>query len=1030
MSVEGYLRSILEGDVRYGYLDRSHHAARQFHPEIVVNSDAGSMLRVLREELARSSSFSFSVAFVTPRAIALLKQEFVDFRGQGQIVTSDYLGFNSPEAFAELRNLEKLGIRSRLHTSTAYHPKAYVFESPDRVTAILGSSNLTEAALVSNHEWNIRVTAAAGSDLAGQLKDLVAQQDRDSVAITDDWLDRYAAAYRARSAVVAAPDRIPVEFDTTAAVEAEQPDPLLTQHEELVGVVDPLVDNDRIDLGSWPDTPVVSGQSTSVKSEDSESGPSASKNSGLQIVPNSMQEEALSKIAAMRDLGAERALVISATGTGKTILSALDVRAVNPRRMLFVVHREQILDKAISEFKKVLDAPDSDYGKLVGGTRQGNRRFVFATVQTLSQPDTLSSFDPRDFDYVLVDEVHRAGAKTYTQVLNYLKPEFLLGMTATPERTDGFNVFELFDFNVPYEIRLSRALEEEMLSPFHYYGITDATFDDHRTASVDTGLSDLVSQVRVDHIVDSLETYAQAGVAPRGLIFCSRVTEAVALSEELNQTVFRGRRLRTRALSGMNSIEERERAVRDLEHGALDYLLTVDVFNEGVDIPSVNQVVMLRQTQSAIVFVQQLGRGLRKHPGKEYVVVIDFIGNYANNYLIPVALFGDESLNKESLRKNLLAAEETGVIAGLSSVRFDKISQARVLRSIGETKLDSAQHLKAAFELLRNRLGKPPALADFYRFESADPVLVATKYGNYVRLVEKFAKQDLGLSETEHLALDVVSQEALAAKRVHELVVLSKLVQRPQWTVPELFIVIAQDGWALNAEDIDSALAAFTLTFHTEQEVGRYKRPVAIRNGDTVGLSAEVFDGYRRSTVFRGAVDDLIGTGLDLIQHRYGEAKPFVPGMQYSRKDACRLLGWRKNVSSTIYGYKVDKPTKTCPIFVTYHKADHVTASTAYEDELLDRRTMLWYTRSRRTLASDEVRAIVDGDVDVHVFAKKDDAEGTDFFYLGQATAHDAEQASMNDDKGKTIPVVRMNLIFDEPIDTAVYDYFHPTVMI
>lgn len=976
MSLESRWRELFEDDLRYGYLDRERAAPRQHHPEIVVNSGAGSMLRVLREELARCMSFSFSVAFVTPRAIALLKQEFVDFEGDGRIITSDYLGFNSPEAFAELRNLEKLGIRSRLHTSTAYHPKAYVFQSPDRITAVLGSSNMTEAALVSNHEWNIRVTAATASDLASQLTELVAQQESDSIAISDDWLDRYGEAYRARSTAEPAPVRIP------------------TVIEEAAGLYE------------------------AVTAET------------IKIVPNSMQDVALSKISTMRALGAERALVISATGTGKTILSALDVRAVNPRRMLFVVHREQILDKAITEFKRVLGAPDGDYGKLSGGTRQGDRRYVFATIQTLSQSETLEGFDPRDFDYVLVDEVHRAGANTYAKVLDYLKPKFLLGMTATPERSDGFNVFELFDFNVPYEIRLNRALEEGMLSPFHYYGVTDATFDDNRTASVDSGLSDLVSQVRVEHIIDALETYGQAGVAPRGLIFCSRVDEAVGLAHELNRMELRGQPLRTRALSGMNSIAEREQAVRDLENGALDYILTVDVFNEGVDIPSVNQVVMLRQTESAIVFVQQLGRGLRKHPEKEYVVVIDFIGNYAKNYLIPVALFGDESLNKESLRKNLLAAEETGVIAGLSSVRFDKIAQARVLKSIGETKLDSAQQLKAAFEMLRHRLGEPPALADFYRFESADPVLVATKYNNYVRLVEKFTKQDLGLSEVEHSALDLVSHEALAAKRPNELVVLSKLLQREYWNVSELVASIIQDGWALTVKDVESALAVLSLDFHTEQEIGRYKYPVVDRVDQSISLTSAARTSYEKSARFRTEVDDLISTGLDLIQHRYGDAQPFVPGMQYSRKDACRLLGWSKNVSSTIYGYKVDKPTKTCPIFVTYHKADHVTASTAYEDELLDRRTMLWYTRSRRTLASDEVRAIINGDVEVHVFAKKDDAEGTDFFYLGHATAHKAEQASMKDDAGKEIPVVRMNLVFEQAIDTAVFDYFHPTVMV
>ena len=243
-------------------------------------------------------------------------------------------------------------------------------------------------------------------------------------------------------------------------------------------------------------------------------------------------------------------------------------------------------------------------------------------------------------------------------------------MTATPERMDGFNVFELFYFNVPYEIRLNHALEEDMLCPFHYYGVADVTLATGETLTDDPDLKVLISEDRVDHLIRAIEVYGQASVPPRGLIFCSRKDEARALSATLNTRTLRGTRLRTVALTGEDSIPDREAAVARLERGDLDYVLTVDVFNEGVDIPTVNQVIMLRQTQSAVVFVQQLGRGLRKASGKEYVVVLDFIGNYTNNFLIPIALFGDESLNKESLKQRMIAAEESGVLPGLASVRL------------------------------------------------------------------------------------------------------------------------------------------------------------------------------------------------------------------------------------------------------------------------------------------------------------------------------------------------------------------------
>ncbi len=953
----------LDLDVQFGYLNPEVLAPKRHNPKVVLNTDGTSVLRTLRDELGQCHDFLFSVAFVTPGAIALIKQELVEFQGTGRIVTSDYLAFNSPAAFEELLNLRQLGIDVRIHPAKAFHPKGYIFTRSDSVTAMMGSSNLTKNALVKNHEWNLKVTAALGSDLGSQLAELSAGQLGDSVALTEEWVQAYAASY------------------TPPELRPRQP---------------------------------------SVPAQES---------LPAEIVPNAMQDVALEAIAGVRVAGHDKAIVISATGTGKTILSALDVRAVDPVRLLFVVHREQILDRMISEYQRVLGGPDRDYGKLTGSTKQGDRRYVFATVQTLSQPDVLASFAADAFDYVIIDEAHRAASPTHRRVMDHFTPEFMLGMTATPERTDGFNVFELFDYNVPYEIRLSHALEEEMLSPFHYYGVADLTFEDGRTTTDETELQVLISPERVDHLLKALEIYGQAGVAPRGLIFCSGRDEARSLSTALNARTLRGRPLRTVALTGQDSVEHREAQVRALERGDLDYILTVDVFNEGVDIPTVNQVVMLRQTQSAIVFVQQLGRGLRKAEGKDYLVVIDFIGNYASNFLIPIALFGDESLNKESLRQNLIAAEESGILPGLSSVRFDRVAQERVLRAITDTKLDSMQNIKKSIDVLRNRLGHVPALTDFLRFESVDPVLVATKDKSYPALLERlYRTTDSGLTATERRALELLSHEVLTAKRPHEHAVVRALLQTPRQTIAELSARLSGAGLLVTDRQLLSAVDTLTLAQHAEADIKRYGGGIASLQQAEVVLHPGVVTAYQSGGAFATAVDDLLETAAALVSTRYDLDRPFTPGRQYSRKESTRLLTLPRKWTSTLYGYKVDRASGTCPIFVTLHKSEEVAASTAYEDTILDRHTMLWYTRSRRTLASEEVKAIVANDVDLHVFVKKDDAEGSDFYYLGHATASDAEQTTMRSDSGQALDVVRMLLRFEEPIDSALFDYFHPEI--
>lgn len=963
MSTDFRWENPLAVDVEFGYLRGDVAAPKRFHPQIVLNSGGHSVLKTLRDELRRSKAFIFSVAFVSPRAIALLKQEFVEFGGTGLIITSDYLSFNSPAAFAELLGLKALGIEVRVHESSAFHPKGYIFDHGDTVTAMIGSANLTETALARNTEWNLKVSAAAGSDLDAQLRQLSGEQLEASVPLDQAWIDDYARNW------------------------------------------------------SPPSRPAIPG----VKVAASGMAPPAS----AAVVPNSMQTDALRALQLVRASGERRAVVISATGTGKTILSALDVRAAHPHRMLFLVHREQILDRTIAEYRKVLGGDPSDFGKLAGGAREIDCRYVFATVQSFGRPETMQAFAADHFDYVVIDEAHRVGASSYRRIIDYLRPEFLLGMTATPERTDSFNVYELFDYNVPYEIRLQHALDANMLSPFHYYGITDATFDDGTTVDAGSDLSRLVTPARVDHLVHALETYGQAGVQPRGLIFCARTEEARQLSASLNERPLHGRRLRTVALTGTDSVDDREAAVARLENGELDYILSVDVFNEGVDIPSVNQVVMLRQTQSAIVFVQQLGRGLRRSAGKEYLVVIDFIGNYANNYLIPIALFGDNSLNKESVRKNLIAAEELGVLPDLSSVRFDRVAHRRVLDSITQTSLDSMRALKSAVLEMRNRVGGPPSLWDFYRFESVDPVVLATKKEHFPALLASFKIDDSSFTPVEHKLLHLLSHEVLPAKRLHEFVIIRMLLDGGTTTVSSARAALRAAGVPASEREVLSALDTLTVTGFSQQGSKRFSAPLVQPLPDgRYQADPALLSSMRQNSSFAHSVHDVLKTGEHLVVDRYDSDSLFTPGRQYTRSDAARILGWPRASATTIYGYKTDVESGVCANFITLHKSDDISATTAYGDELLDTHTMRWFTRSRRTLQSREVAPLVANEVDMHVFVQKDNAE--DFFYLGLADSTDAVETTL---PGRSESIVRMMLHFRNPIDAALFDYFHPLIV-
>lgn len=500
----------------------------------------------------------------------------------------------------------------------------------------------------------------------------------------------------------------------------------------------------------------------------------ASVQSPKTIKPNKMQEEALKSLKNLRDNNKDKALLISATGTGKTFLSAFDVKRFKPKRLLFVVHRRNIAEAALRSFKYLI--PNVSMGIFSGNTKETDSDFIFSTVQTIHKKEYREMFEREAFDYIIIDEVHRAGAQSYQDIVDYFKPKFLLGMSATPERSDDFDIYEMFDHNIAYEIRLIQAMEYNLLCPFHYYGITDMTIDGIEIDDK-SEFNILTSELRVDYIIEKINEYGYSGDHIHGLIFCSRKDECEKLSQ-----LFNLRGYKTIALTGDSSEDMRQKAIDSLEsndENSLDYIFTVDIFNEGIDIPKVNQVVMLRPTESAIVFVQQLGRGLRKNDSKEYVVIIDFIGNYEKNFLIPVALSGQTNYNKDSLRQ--FVCEGSLITPGASTIQFDQITEKRIYQSIDAANFTQVRLIKDSYKQLKEKLGRIPRLKEFEQYGAIDVQLMFQNksLGCYHTFLSKYEKEyHIHFGTLEEKYLQFISSKLSSGKRVEELEAIKLIINK------------------------------------------------------------------------------------------------------------------------------------------------------------------------------------------------------------------------------------------------------------
>lgn len=666
----------------------------------------------LKAAIARAVAMDFNVSFLMKSGVDLILPELQAAVARGaaiRILCGNYLNITQPEALYLLRDAlgEQLDLRFYAVPNHSFHPKAYFFRYPDYEEVFVGSSNLSRSALTTGIEWNYRINSreqpADCAFFRKSFDDLLANF---SIAIDDERLRNYARQW--------------VRPQLYRQLEETKDDRDVTDSQPKVA--EPAADYDVV-----------------------------SRDQGEMIAfpqPIGAQIEALYALKQFRLEGLDKGLVVAATGIGKTFLAAFDSRGFE--RILFVAHREEMLTQAQASFGCV--HPDRRSGFFCGSEKDTTAEIIFASVQTLGNPAYLNDrwFAPDAFDYLIIDEFHHAVSDYYQNLLDYFRPRFLLGLTATPERLDNQDVFALCDYNVVYEIRLKEAINRGWLAPFHYYGIYDELDYDqvaYRSGQYDDDqLEKLASVNRRGNLI--FMNY-QKFRSTRALGFCINRNHALYMAD-----YFRNQGVPCCAvISGaipadrQELVLDRETAVKQLKVGALKVVFSVDMFNEGLDIPELDLVMFLRPTQSPTVFLQQLGRGLRKTRGKAYVNVLDFIGNYKKANLIPFFLTGEPQIGGSS-RSGLRLPTEADYPQECF-IDFD----FRLIDLFAKMQRDQQRiedRIGAEFMRIADLLGHRPTRLDFYiHLEPALWDVVRRKtalnpFRDYLRFLEQMGQANAG----------------------------------------------------------------------------------------------------------------------------------------------------------------------------------------------------------------------------------------------------------------------------------------------
>lgn len=740
----------------------------------------------------------------------------------------------------------------------------------------------------------------------------------------------------------------------------------------------------------------------------------------LNVKANAMQQNFVKAFTRAYTNGIKKGLLLSATGTGKTIACMLALKNLNVKRVLFVVHRELIARQAQITCKQILN---KDSALFIGKQKDIQAEYIFATFQSLYafnkniNASNYTVFNKNYFDIIIIDEAHHIGASSYKSIIDYFEPKFLLGMSASIKRSDNFDTLSYFDNNVIYEISLKEALANNYLCPFHYYAISDIELIDDNTAlNLEANkFNKLDFNLRVDKIIEAANYYGMTQDQLCGLIFCSTNKEALMLEQSLNQKGFA-----TKALSAKHNQVQREDAIKRLcsnRTDKLDYIITVDIFNEGIDIPMVNQIIMLRPTQSALVFIQQLGRGLRHFPNKEFVVILDFIGNYNNNYMIPLALSSNSNLNKEELR--LFTLEPNSYLNGTCSINIDKVATTKILNALDKVNFNAIKYLKDSYFDFALRFKSYPLCYDFAINGQISPKLYFDKFGSLYNFQKQYDKNfNLNLTTKQALYIEYICKYLCDGKRTSELDILDLMSQGLSYNNAKA---------KLKQKESDNNCINFLLN-NFDYQSNKFDDLYLIEaKGDDYYLTSDFkscFDNRDFIKVFK----DLLKFNTYIFSQEYNllyEDTAFCLYKTYSYHDILRLLGLAQKLPPIdIGGGKFFKELNTMPLFINYIKDDEQNKQ-HYTNKFLENKALLWYSKANTKLTSPAISALVEQDklkstilIFVRKYQKAKDKSYNNFYFLGKAYTDSYKIVNVNN---KSLIEFKLNL--KTVLDSAIFDY-------
>lgn len=902
--------------------------------KLIVNSESGNLLNELKKCLIDCERFYFCVAFINFSGLQLLLDTFKDLEDigvKGKIITSTYLNFTEPKALEKIKTFSNIDLKIFVASKeSGLHTKAYIFENKDEYKIIIGSSNITQKALKSNVEWNVKVISKKDTEFTHDvLKEYESLWNCTDI-VNDTFLETYKNFIKEIKAI---DSRKTVEFD-----------------------------NFKI------------------------------------IKPNAMQVRATENLHRLRLHGENKALVIAATGTGKTYMSAFDVINYKPEKMLFVVHREEILKSAANTFERLCKNKTKTMGLLTGTKKEKGADYLFAS--TMSLCNSLEEFYPNEFEYLIIDEAHHASSPTYKKILDYFKPKFLLGMTATPERSDSDDVFGIFDNNVALEVRLHEALDLNLVIPFHYFGITDVEGVDLSGVSLDN-ITEITKRLkvneRVDFIIHKMNFYGHDGDSLKCVGFCASIEHAEFMAVEFNK-----RGINSVCLTGDDKPSERQKYIDRLQDDEddLKVIFTVDIFNEGVDIPSINTVLMLRPTDSPIVFIQQLGRGLRKHQDKSFLTVLDFIGNHNKAFLIAIALNGSRFYDKDSLK--VAVATEFASVPGCTHIQMDRISQERILQQLNNENFNSMKYLKEEYlEFKRMRNGKVPySLMDYIKYEGApDPNKFIKREKTYLGFLAKMEKDEeleglLYNSDFFKLLKEISSK--LPLKRVYEFAIIKYCLNHHSISLEQGRNEILKYLSTVTDEDIIHSFRFLNGDFYDSSQ--RKSNIKSFNLVDGILHTTEEFRTIVSVDKFRFYIEDVLNYGIVRYEKDFGTDYHGMPFFklyeQYQMVDAALLSNYTK-IHSSFRGSGLITNGNNYFLYIDLHKEEDIKESINYQDKFISRRVFQWQTPNKISQISERGKNIIfnrDRNINLHLFIRKYkeiDGSVEPYIYIGKGNTFD-----------------------------------------